>query len=58
MVTRKICPELFFISVFDPRISIEGNFLDRFLGCVRSTYTQVNTVMKDDEKQDKRKEKG
>ena len=39
MVTRKICHDLFFISVFDPCISIKGNFLDRFLGCVRSTYT-------------------
>ena len=40
MVTQKICPELFFISVFDPCIS----FLDLFLGCKRSTYTRVNII--------------
>ena len=43
MVTWKIC-ELFFISVFDPWIS-RGRFLDWFLGCERSTYTRVNTVL-------------
>ena len=42
---KKICPELFFISVFDPIVKVEGNFLDQFLGCKRMTYTQVNTVL-------------
>ena len=44
MVTRKICPELFLISVFDPCIS-PGPFLDGFLSCKKSTYTQINTVI-------------
>jgi len=43
MVTMKICPELFLMSVFDPCIS--QGFLDLFLGCKRSTYTRVNTVL-------------
>ena len=45
MVTQKICPELFLISVFDPCISGGQFFVPIFLlGCKRSTYTRVNTV--------------
>ena len=37
-----ICPELF-LSRFLTHVEVEGDFLDRFLGSKRSTYTRVNT---------------
>ena len=38
-----ICPELF-SSQFLTHGQVEGDFLDRFLGSKRSTYTRVNTL--------------
>ena len=38
-----ICPELF-SSQFLTHVKVEGDFLDRFLGSKRLTYTRGNTV--------------
>ena len=42
--TKKDCPELFLMSVFD-YVYVKGDFFDWYLGCKRSTYTRVNTVV-------------
>ena len=44
MVTQKKSVLNFFGSQFLTQVSVEADFMDQFLGCIRSSYAPVNTV--------------